>query len=194
MKYSHYSTTAITLHWLIALLIIGMLVSGFVMTNVDMSDHPKTLRNLYTMHKSTGILILLLSLFRLFWRLTHKPPPLPQSMAGWEKICSKILHWAFYVLIIMIPFSGWAMSSAGGHKISFFGMFTWPFLPGFDMLASGDKDDVGDLFYTIHVRLNYGLIALLLLHILAALKHLLWDRDEVVYRMTLWFKPKSLKD
>ncbi len=190
MKYSRYSIIAIILHWLIAVLIIFVLILGIKMVNMPAPEKYK----LYGIHKATGIMILVLSLFRLFWRITHSIPALPSSMALWERVTSKTTHWLFYFLMISVPFFGWAMSSVGKHTISMYGVFNWPFIPRLDSLSEANQKIFGTLFHQAHKFLGYLIIALLVLHILAALKHLLFNRDDIVYRMTLLFKPKEKND
>src|SRR5271167_1175015 len=96
-----YGAVAKTLHWLIAFLIVAMLVIGWLMTTLPRENAYKF--PLFQWHKSIGILILLLSLLRLGWRLTHSAPPLPAKMPAWEKFAARATHWLFYVLIIGMP-------------------------------------------------------------------------------------------
>jgi cytochrome b561 len=172
---TRYTHVAIALHWLIGLAIIGNLAGGLTHESV-----PKDMQGVVMgLHKATGITILALSVFRLIWRLTHRPPPYESTLAGWEKTVAKITHWAFYVLIIAIPFSGWLMTSAGGRKygLSWYGLFDIPFLPVAQdkMLAAGAGG--------AHENLSFLLIALLLLHIGAAMKHIFLDGDGTFARM-----------
>jgi cytochrome b561 len=172
---TRYSNIAIALHWLIGLAIICNLAGGLTHESV-----PKDMQGVVMgLHKATGITILALSLFRLFWRLGHRPPPYEPTLATWEKAVAKVTHWAFYVLIIAIPFSGWLMTSAGGRKygLSWYGLFDIPFLPVVQdkLLADGAAG--------AHENLSYLLIALLLLHICAAMKHVFLDGDGTFARM-----------
>ncbi len=185
-----YTYGAIILHWVIAVLIIALLVVGLIMG--DLPNGPQKYK-VYALHKATGITVLLLSFVRLGWRLMHSPPPLPETMPGWEKLASRLSHWGFYVLMLGLPLSGWAMSSAGGYPISFFGLFQWPLLPGFGELSETMRKTLGGFFGQTHEILAFTTIGLLALHILAALKHGFFNKDEVVYRMTLLFQPKKEK-
>ncbi len=163
---TRYSNVAIALHWLIGFAIIGNLASGL-------------LDKYMPVHKATGITILVLSIVRLAWRLTHRPSPYEATLATWEKMTAKVTHWAFYVLIIAIPFSGWLMASAGGRKygLSWYGLFDIPFLP-----VAQDKTLAGAAGGA-HENLAFLLIALLLLHIGAAMKHIFLDGDGTFARM-----------
>jgi cytochrome b561 len=172
---TRYSNVAIALHWLIGLAIIGNLAGGLTHESV-----PKDMQGVVMgLHKATGITILVLSLFRLFWRLTHRPPPYEPTLATWEKTTAKVTHWAFYVLIIAIPFSGWLMTSAGGRKygLNWYGLFDIPFLP-----VAQDKM-LAEAAGGAHENLAFLLIALLLLHIGAAMKHVFLDGDGTFARM-----------
>jgi cytochrome b561 len=163
---TRYSSVAIALHWLIGLAIIANLSSGL-------------LDKYMPVHKATGITILALSLFRLFWRLGHRPPPYEPTLASWEKTTAKVTHWAFYVLMIAIPFSGWLMTSAGGRKygLSWFGLFDIPFLP-----VAQDKA-LAAAARGAHENLAFVMLALLALHIGAAMKHVFLDGDGTFARM-----------
>jgi len=125
---TRYSKVAIALHWLIALLIIGQLAGGKIMMAMDGSPLKF---ELFQLHKSFGIVILLLSLLRLGWRLTHKAPPLPNTMPPHEKLAAKISHIGFYGLMIGIPLAGWAMVSAAPIRITtkLFDVVKWPDMP-----------------------------------------------------------------
>lgn len=173
-----YNTVAKCLHWIIALAIIAMLVIGWTMTNIE--NGPAKFA-LFQWHKSIGITILLLSIFRLIWRLTHKTPPLPSTMPDWEKYAAEIVHFLFYVLIIGIPLTGWILISTSPYPTLFYGLFPWPNLPVLPNLES--KKEIGDSFAQIHAVLAYLTVVLLVLHVGAAWKHHLFDHDDVLLRM-----------
>lgn len=172
---TRYSNVAIALHWLIGFAIIGNLAGGLLHDSMA----PAMRSSVMALHKATGITILMLSVFRLVWRLTHRPPPYEATLAGWQKATAKATHWVFYVLIIAIPFSGWLMTSAGGRKypLDWYGLFGIPFLP-----VTQDKGLSGAA-NGAHENLSYLLIALLLLHIGAAMKHVFLDGDGIFARM-----------
>ncbi|MFN3295301.1 cytochrome b [Caldimonas sp.] len=174
-----YTATAITLHWLLALGLLGMLALGLYMTGLPMS--PSRLK-LYNWHKWAGIVILTLSALRLLWRLTHRPPALPQQvlrhMPAWQRVAHHGTHLALYLLFFAVPLMGWAYSSAAGFPVVLFGVLPLPdFVPADRALAETLKPWHGALAYT--------LAALIVLHVLGALKHQLIDRDGLLSRM--WF-------
>lgn len=182
---SRYSRVAIWLHWIIAVLIIGQLVGGKVMTWMD----PTSLKfELYQYHKSFGIMILLLSFIRLFWRFGHKPPALPETMKPWERRLAGLSHKAFYALMIGIPLSGWAMVSAStfGIKTKLFKIVPWPHIPGVPQ-----STDLENILKSVHEWMGVFIFVLLALHIGAALKHHYKDKDNVLSRMVPWVKSKS---
>lgn len=175
-----YSNTAVRLHWLIGLLIIGNLIGGLAHDAFPKDMIPTVMG----LHKATGILILVLSLFRLYWRLTHRPPSSAAGLKGWEIGLSHLTHWGFYLLMILIPVSGWWMSSVGaftpeGPKrwpISFFGLFDVPFLP------VARTEAAGDFWHEAHEITAFVMIGLLVLHIAGAIKHQ-FDGHPVLHRM-----------
>lgn len=173
MPDTRYSPPTIALHWLMAVLLIGLLGLGLYMHELPLS--PDKLK-LYSWHKSAGVTAFLLALLRLLWRLGNRPPPLPTAMSCWQKATSHALHHLFYVLMIAIPLTGWLMSSAKGFQTVYFGVLPLP-----DLL--GKDKELGELLQTAHKFLNITLAALLVAHIGAALKHHLFDRDDVLTRM-----------
>ncbi|WP_295390124.1 cytochrome b [uncultured Thiodictyon sp.] len=168
-----YTATAKTLHWLIAIMILGMLGLGFYMHNLPLS--PEKLQ-LYSWHKWTGVSIFLLVIIRLAWRVTHEPPPLPASVPRLQQWLAHGVHLGLYVLMLAIPLSGWLMSSAKGFQTVWFGVLPLP-----DLVAK-DKA-LGDLLLTVHLSLNLLLVTLLLGHVGAALKHHFIDKDTILTRM-----------
>jgi cytochrome b561 len=131
------------------------------------------------LHKSIGMLVLLLSLVRLGWRLGHRPPPLPDSVKPWEKGLAHAAHWLLYAFMILIPLSGWIFTSASPkrHPLEFFGLFGLPYFP-----ISPDKA-TSHAWHERHETMAYLILALLVLHIAAALKHRFFDRDRTLDRM-----------
>lgn len=170
---TRYTHTAITLHWLIALLIFAAFPLGVYMHDLPLS--PYKLR-LYSYHKWIGVTIFMLALVRLSWRATHRPPAMPESMPSWEKFAAHATHYALYVLIFIIPVSGWLMSSAKGFQTVWFGVLPLPDLVGKDKA-------LGDLFQEAHEILNILLLGLVVGHIGAALKHHFIERDDILARM-----------
>ncbi len=170
---TRYTNTAIALHWLVALLIFAAFPLGMYMHDLPLSP---TKLQLYSYHKWLGMTVLLLAVLRVVWRVTHTPPALPDHLPRWQKIASAATHQFLYVLIVLVPLSGWLMSSAKGFKTVWFGVLPLPDLLGKDKA-------LGDALAGVHASLNYLLLALVLLHIAAALKHRFIDRDEVMGRI-----------
>ena len=166
-----YTRTARALHWLIALLIFTVFPLGLYMHDLKLS--PAKLQ-LYSYHKWIGMIILLLTIIRLLWRITHRPPAL--SLPRFEQIASSAVHHLLYVLMLAVPLAGWLMSSAKGFPTVLFGILPLP-----DLLT---KDKVlGQTLENVHASLNYLLLLLVTVHIAAALKHHFIDRDDVLARM-----------
>ena len=177
---SHYTTTAKSLHWLMAVLFFGMLGLGFYMQGLPLS--PEKLK-LYSWHKWIGVTVFLLALIRITWRVTHQPPALPQNMPRLMQVAAHAGHHMLYMLMFLIPLSGWLMSSAKGFQTVWFGILPIP-----DLLQK--NKELGDLLLIVHVSLNYLFIAVLVGHIGAALKHHFIDKDDILTRML----PGSAKD
>lgn len=168
-----YTSTAIALHWLMAIMIFGMLALGFYMQDLPLS--PEKLK-LYSWHKWAGVTVFLLVLLRLAWRLTHRPPALPASMPKLLQFAAHAGHLVLYALMLVIPLSGWLMSSAKGFQTVWFGVLPIP-----DLL---DKNkELGDLLQTVHMSLNLLFAVVIAGHIGAALKHHLIDKDDILTRI-----------
>ncbi|MDO8350927.1 MAG: cytochrome b [Gallionella sp.] len=176
-----YTHTAILLHWLIALLIFTAFPLGVYMHELPFS--PDKLR-LYSWHKWIGVSLFLLAIVRLTWRTTHRPPALPDAMANWEKLAAHAVHFSLYVLIIIIPLSGWLMSSAKGVQTVWLGVLPLP-----DLLNK--NKELGDLLKEVHEILNFMMLGLILAHVGAALKHHFIERDNILSRMLPMLRKKS---
>jgi cytochrome b561 len=168
-----YTGTAIALHWIVAVLIVGSFAIGLYMVTLDVS--PRQLR-LYSWHKWVGVTIALLMIARVGWRLTHAAPALPATMAGWQRALAHATHLLLYVLLLALPVTGWLMSSAAGFPVVYFGVVPLP------DLVSKDKA-LAETFKVAHYVLNKTLLVLVALHVAAALKHHFRDRDTVLGHM-----------
>lgn len=168
---NHFGLVAIIFHWLMAILLIGLLTLGLYMVGLPISlDKLK----FYGWHKEYGILALMLVTLRIIWRLANITPQL--SLPLLEKIAARAVHWAFYGFMFAMPITGWLITSAAGVPASFFGLFNLP------SLIAANPDSL-ELFEAIHKWIAYGLIATIILHTLAALKHHFINKDDILRRM-----------
>ncbi len=172
-----YSATAIALHWILALALVGIFGFGLYMTSLPFS--PLRLK-LYNWHKWAGVTILALSALRLLWRLTHRPPALPaavqSAMPRWQQIAHHGTHHLMYLLFFAVPLIGWAYSSAAGFPIVFLGLVQLP-----DFIAV--NKELAEVIKPWHEISAYALATLVVLHVAAALKHQWVDRDGLLSRM-----------
>lgn len=175
-----YTRTAIALHWLIAALILVAFPLGVYMHELPLS--PRKLQ-LYSYHKWLGITVLLAVAVRLLWRIGHRPPaPLPGPR--WQVAAAHAVHHLLYLLIVAVPLSGWLMSSALGFPVVWFGVLPLP-----DLVAK-DKE-LGEALKIVHQGLNFSLLALVVVHVAAALKHHFFDRDATLVRMLPLLRKES---
>lgn len=168
-----YTPVAKGLHWLMAVLILGLLALGIYMADLPLS--PQKLQ-LYAWHKWAGVSVFLLVWLRLAWRVTHRPPALPGSLSVRMQWLAHAGHAALYGLMLVIPLSGWLMSSAKGVQTVWFGVLPIP-----DLL-SRDKA-LGDLLQQVHKSLNAMLMLTLAGHVAAALWHHFILKDDTLRRM-----------
>lgn len=170
---STYTGTAKILHWLMSLLLFSMLALGFYMSDLPLS--PQKLQ-LYSWHKWAGVSAFLLLVIRLAWRLTHQPPAMSTQMPKIQKLAAHLGHGALYVLMFVIPLSGWLMSSAKGFQTVWFGVLPIP-----DLIEK--NKELGAVLAEVHELLNITLIVILVVHIAAAVKHHFLDKDDTLRRM-----------
>lgn len=163
-------------HWGMAILIIGLLIVGFYMTELPIGVKKLTL---YRYHKEFGILILMLVAFRLGWRWKSIIPPLPSHLAWWQKMGAHSVHYALYGFMIVNPLTGWMLSSSAGLSVSFFGWFVLP-----DLVSPNPH--LREILTLIHHLLAYGLVAAICAHVGAALQHHFYYKDTILKRMLPW--------
>ncbi|MFZ5456700.1 MAG: cytochrome b [Pseudomonadota bacterium] len=168
-----YTRTAMSLHWLIALMLFGMFGFGLYMVELPLS--PQKLK-FYSYHKWAGVTVFLLVLARLAWRITHRPPALPAGMPAWQVRAAKAGHHLLYLLMVIVPLSGWLMSSAKGFQTVWFGVLPLP-----DLLAKDEA--LGEALLLTHRLLNWFFMLVVAGHVVAALKHHFIDRDGLLSRM-----------
>lgn len=182
---ARYGAVAMGLHWAIALLIVAQIWLGWTMGDMDDTAAAKDLERT---HISIGLIVLMLTLARVAWRLAHKPPPLPAEMPKWEQTLSSVVHVLFYVLLLAIPLTGWAMESTGPRPIPFFSL-EWPHLPFVSGLPREQARPLHEALEDIHgSKLVWLMIGLIALHVAGALKHQ-FDGHPVLYRMLPLLKP-----
>lgn len=166
-----YNSVARALHWILAVLIIGNLAGGLL------HDALEGVIEVIPLHKATGILILALTVFRIMWRLTNRPPPLPGHVRGAERVGAQAAHVGLYTLMLLLPITGWIFSSAGKWPIGFYGLFDVPKLP----FTKGDP--IVGAAHEGHEILGWVFLALIVLHVAAALRHHFILKDNVLRRM-----------
>ncbi len=171
---NQYTHVARVLHWLIA----GMIVVQFVLANLaEETDSKLQQLILLANHKSVGITILLLAIARFGWRLKNPAPALPEGMAQWQRIASQVSHYSLYALLIVLPLSGWMMSSASAYPVSWFNLVQLP-----DLVAADPA--MKERFEALHGALAWLLFLLAAIHIAAAIKHAVIDRDGLLRRIS----------
>lgn len=172
-----YNRTARVLHWLIALLLLGQFVFGWWLGDIPRNTPARGY--FVNFHKSTGMLLGLLILLRLGWRVMHAPPALPAVMAQWQRKLATASHHVMYLCMVLMPLSGYIASNFSRHGVKFFNAVTLP-------PWGPDDKQVYALFNQIHKTTAALLLALLVLHVAAAIWHGL-RRDGIFSR--IWLRP-----
>jgi cytochrome b561 len=178
------------LHWLIAAAIFGQIALGLAMTRQGLPLMRQF--QLYQLHKSVGITILLLVVLRVLWRLGHRPPPLPPAMPALERRAAGGAHLLLYALILGLPLTGWAVVSASPFNIPtvLYGVVPWPHLPVLPELH--DKAPAEAALKAVHAYGAWVLIVLVAVHIAAAFRHAIVLRDGVLRRMVPQLRARKL--
>ena len=171
---SHYGVVSISLHWLVALTVFGLFGVGFWM--VDLSYYSQWYRIAPHWHKSIGILLFVIMLVRLLWRIVSPPPAPLRQHSRWEQGGAKAVQFAMYLAVFTLAVSGYLISTEDGRAIA---VFDWFDVPSLGALFDRQADIAG----LIHEYTAYSLIALALLHAIAALKHHFIDKDATLRRM-----------
>jgi cytochrome b561 len=175
---ARYSRVAVWLHWIIALLIVLNLLLGFYREEFD-----RPLRAMVVgWHKSIGFTVIALTLARILWRFTHRPPPFDPAMRKWEVCLARLVHGLFYLLLLALPLSGWLIVSTGGrvnptNVYWLFNIGPLPVTPGEDLHEFAEES---------HEFLGYAMLVLLALHVGGAAKHHLQGRRHLIGRMSPW--------
>ena len=172
-EHAHYTRVAKVLHWLLVALVFGQMAFGWFLRTVERGTPDRSL--FVNLHKSTGITIGLVILFRLFWRLAHVPPPMPAAVAYWQRLGAGASHFALYACMLIMPVSGYLASNFSKYGIKYFNVVA---LPPWGL----DDEQIYSVFNTTHVVTSYVFVGLIAIHVAAALTHLL-RRDGIFERM-----------
>lgn len=168
-----YHNFAIFLHWLVAVGVFVMIWLGWTMTDIPKGTPERAFW--FNLHKSIGVTLGILVLIRLWWRFTHKAPPLPASMPAWELRAAKVSHALLYACLVIMPLAGFLASNFTKYGVKYFGIQVGPFF--------AENQPLRDALQEVHEITSWVLVLVILVHILAALKHLVLDRDRVFHRM-----------
>lgn len=168
-----YTVTARVLHWLTAIIVITALLAGIVMDRIGegpLADF------LYNFHRSLGATLIPIAFFRIYWRFTHKPPPLPSDIPLSQRMAAETVHWMLYAVILIQPLIGWIATSAYRAEIPIYGLFNlppiWP-----------ENRAFSEALFTVHMYIGWALCWLLAMHIGGALFHHFIRKDRVLMRM-----------
>jgi cytochrome b561 len=171
-----YGNVAIAFHWLMALLLIALIILGLYMISLPDVGFDKKKITLILYHKEWGITALWLALLRLAWRVGNILPELVAHIPDWQKVTARFVHLSFYGLMFGLPITGWLMSSAAGIPVYYFGVFKLP-----DFIAHDEYRF--HALIDVHKWLSYALIACILVHAGAALRHHFLFRDDTLKKM-----------
>lgn len=192
-----YTAVAAIIHWLTVLAIFVLIGVGWKMVSIAEEMQNPLKMQLYNFHKSLGLTVLLLTLVRIVWRLGHKPPPLPDHMPAIQKLAAHGSHLGFYVLLIVLPLSGWIFTDSVGFPAPFWGLFEMPALYRWDETSKtvilfgfvrirgvfADGVQAWHGMQATHRWIGYAMMALIVVHVGAALKHTFVDKDGLLLRM-----------
>jgi cytochrome b561 len=170
---ARYGIVAQALHWLVAALIVAMFGLGWYMTGLPLSERKF---ELYQLHKSLGITILMLAAVRLTWRLFDPAPPLPAHLRPWERTAARANHALLYIMLFMQPIVGFLQSNAANFPVVWWGVVQLPAVIGSD-------EALAETLVVVHRWNSRLLLALVLLHVGAALRHHFILKDDVLRRM-----------
>jgi len=172
-----YGMVAQTFHWLV---VIGITTQFIWAWRIDRTESIRAEFALVNQHKSIGMTVLALVVLRLLWRVFNRPPAFPAGMAAWERLAATTAHWLLYALILAMPLTGWIYSSAAGYGAEFYGLLEIP-----DFVAQSER--LENIFGSIHEWLARAILAVVAIHVLAALRHQFVLKDGLLRRMLpLW--------
>ena len=178
---SEFGTLSKILHWSMAAIIITLIGVGIYMAELpkETTEQKQYAFQFYGLHKSFGVVVLALMVFRLVWIRLSPPPALPAVFDAKEKMITKAVQGFLYILMILMPLSGYLMSNAGGFPINFFGLGELPAL-------IGKSKEIGGIAHEAHEIMGFAMLALIVLHVAGALKHRIKDKggeSDILKRM-----------
>ncbi|MEM7466659.1 MAG: cytochrome b [Pseudomonadota bacterium] len=171
-----YGVVTKLLHWVMAGLMIGLIWLGWYM--VDLTYYDRWYNKSLEFHKSFGLVVFAVGLILIIWKQLSPAPELPQKLPKWQKIAAKAVHFLLLLFVLLLPVTGFLISTSAGKSVSF---FTWFDLPPVIEVDEGLRD----IAISTHFYLAYGVLMLVLLHAGAAIKHQFIDRDGTLARM-IW--------
>jgi len=163
---NRYGLLSRAIHGIMLLLIFGMLGVGIYMTDLDKTDELR--KQLFAMHMSTGVLVLMLAVVRIIWLKISPAPRLPVMLDNWEKILTTVVKSLMYLLMLLIPIAGILIANTKGNAVSFYGLFDVPML-------TGENKELHELMEEVHELLAFTLLFLVIMHVAGALKHRYFD-------------------
>ena len=169
-----YTRTAIIIHWIVALIIFFMLYIGFTMTDIPRGTPERAFY--YNLHKSFGVTIFFLIIFRIFWRWKNPPPKLPENTPKYVIYASKINHTLLYMSMIMMPLAGFIATQFTKYGVTYFWLFKIPSM-GFE------NKDIYNFFQAIHTFFAWTLTTLIFVHLMAVIKHVFINKDKIFHRI-----------
>jgi cytochrome b561 len=173
-----YHPLSKALHWLTALAVIGMIGAGWWMVELPLG---LLKLQVYAWHKWIGLTVLTLTVLRMVWRWRVPPPPLPDTIASWEKQFAPVIHGLLLAFLLLMPLTGWTMSSAAGVPVVWFGVIPMP-----DLVPR--SQDLFELLRITHNALSKLLVVAILLHWAAVIRHDILRRDGIFRRMSPFSK------
>ena len=178
-----YGVVAMLLHWVIAALLVANLALGLYFTSLAASDPGKAFFS--NTHKSIGLTVLMLSVARLLWRLFHPAPPAPRAGPAWISALAAVVHWSFYILLILLPLAGWALVSVSPLNLQtlYFGLMKWPPIEVLHALPMAARRQDTKIFVAVHGALAAATAVLVVGHVAAAVWHRTRMKDGVLDRM-----------
>jgi len=168
---NEYGLLSKALHWLMAAIILTLIFVGIYMAGLpkETAEDKQYAFQFYGLHKSFGVIALLLIVLRLVWMRINPAPALPSAFEPKERVVVKALQGLLYLLMIVVPLSGYLMSNAGGFPINFFGLGELPSLVG-------ESKTIGGLTHEVHEIMGWAILVLIVLHMAGAIKHRLKDK------------------